>query len=227
MRVFFSLILFIGTDARSSRHSIFVFVFLLFKADERSKKVTTRFLLSSLLLSLCLVLLAVRKTISFLVGPHLCCAQMLMLHYLKRHKIDVVVRNFLGLTCCNLLSPFSPGNVASSSREEDKHKQSKGKMATPSSTIMGSTELIPRHAMSDSDKWKYIVDNSLKLGGVGLLGGSALSMLLFRNLGVRVGIASMFAGFGLGKSYVDARYVLGHEVRDVAVWKAAVSAPAE
>ena len=99
-------------------------------------------------------------------------------------------------------------------------------MSAITSTIMGSTALIERDGMTDSEKWKYIIDNSLKLGGVGLLGGSAVSMLLFRNLGVRVGIAAMFAGFGLGKSYVDARYVLGHEVREMAVWKATVTSRA-
>ena len=96
-------------------------------------------------------------------------------------------------------------------------------MATPTSTLMGSTELIPRDSLSDSEKWKYIIDNALKLGGVGLLGGSAVSMLLFRNLGVRVGVSSLCAGFGIGKSYVDARYVLGHEAKDTAIWKATAS----
>lgn len=91
-------------------------------------------------------------------------------------------------------------------------------MTTHTSSMMGSTELIPRDAMTESEKWKYIFDNTTKLCSVGFLVGSGISFLVFKSVAVRMGITSLGAGFGLGRSYVDARYVLGHDVSADAVW---------
>lgn len=76
--------------------------------------------------------------------------------------------------------------------------------------------------MSESDKWKFVLDNTLKLGSVGFLLGSAVGMVAFKNVAVRMGIASLGAGTGVGKSYVDARYVFHHDVAADRSWIATV-----
>ncbi|CUF15996.1 Hypothetical protein, putative [Bodo saltans] len=91
-------------------------------------------------------------------------------------------------------------------------------MSSSSVSIMGATELLPRDNMTESDKWRYIFDNSTKLASVGFLAGSAASFLVFKSVAVRMGCTALGAGFGLGKSYVDARYVLGHDVTADAEW---------
>jgi MICOS complex subunit MIC10 len=91
-------------------------------------------------------------------------------------------------------------------------------MSTSVVSVMGGTELLPRDTMTESDKWRYIFDNSTKLASVGFLAGSAASFLIFKSVTIRMGVTALGAGFGLGKSYVDARYVLGHDVTADVHW---------
>lgn len=93
-------------------------------------------------------------------------------------------------------------------------------MTTSVSSIMGSKELIPRESLTETEKWKYMFDNATKLVAVGFLAGSGVSFLLFKSVSVRMGITTLGAGFGLGRSYVDARYILGHDVTAPVDWVA-------
>jgi len=77
--------------------------------------------------------------------------------------------------------------------------------------------------MTESEKYRYILDNSLKCSSVGFLVGTTISMVLFRSIGARVALTSLTSGIGLGVSYADARYVLGHDVVTHDSWKATVS----
>lgn len=90
------------------------------------------------------------------------------------------------------------------------------------SSPLASRELVKREQLSESGKWEYIFDNATKLSAVGFLAGSALSFVLFQAVPVRMAVAAFGGGFGLGRAYVDARYVLGHDVTSSVQWTAGV-----
>lgn len=82
--------------------------------------------------------------------------------------------------------------------------------------------LIQRDAMTESGKWLYITDNTLKMLSFGLLCGGAVSLVVFRSVAARAATTAFGAGCGLGRSYVDTKYVLGHDVPAETVWAAQV-----
>eukprot|EP00331_Platyophrya_macrostoma_P022831 CAMPEP_0176438254 /NCGR_PEP_ID=MMETSP0127-20121128/19162_1 /TAXON_ID=938130 /ORGANISM="Platyophrya macrostoma, Strain WH" /LENGTH=105 /DNA_ID=CAMNT_0017822145 /DNA_START=35 /DNA_END=352 /DNA_ORIENTATION=+ len=90
---------------------------------------------------------------------------------------------------------------------------------------LASRDLIKREQLSDSAKWEFIFDNATKQSAVGFLAGSALSFVLFQAVPVRMAVAAFGGGFGLGRAYVDARYVLGHDVTASAQWGSAATTP--
>ncbi|EAN90032.1 hypothetical protein TcCL_NonESM11136 [Trypanosoma cruzi] len=90
------------------------------------------------------------------------------------------------------------------------------------STVASEKVLLPRESLTEAEKWRYAIDNTLKLCGLGFLSGAAFSLIVFRNVGPRIAVTALGGGFGLGKSYVDMRYVFGHEVVAEAVWTAEV-----
>lgn len=92
---------------------------------------------------------------------------------------------------------------------------------TPSTA--NSKPPFDRAALSESEKWRVVVDNSLKMLSVGLLCGGGVSLIAFRSLGARAATMAFGAGCGLGKSYVDAKYILGHDISAAKVWTAVVA----
>lgn len=76
-----------------------------------------------------------------------------------------------------------------------------------------SSKLIAERAtMSEGEKWKFIFDNTTKLTAVGFLVGSSVSYIALRSVAARVGLTCFASGIGLGRSYIDARFTLGHDV---------------
>ncbi|CCW63001.1 unnamed protein product [Phytomonas sp. EM1] len=82
--------------------------------------------------------------------------------------------------------------------------------------------LIQRDSLSEAEKWHLIIDNSLKFLSLGLICGGASSLLIFRSLTARAATTAFGAGFGLGKSYVDTKFILGHDIPAEAMWTAQV-----
>lgn len=83
--------------------------------------------------------------------------------------------------------------------------------------------LIQRDSMTESGKWIFITDNTLKMLSFGLLCGGAISLVVFRSVVARAATTAFGAGCGLGRSYVDTKYILGHDVPAEAVWTAQVA----
>jgi inner membrane organizing system protein 1 len=83
--------------------------------------------------------------------------------------------------------------------------------AASPSTLAAPIELLPRSQLTDNQKWKFVFDNALQSGAVGLLIGGGASFLLAKSTAFRVGAALFGCGFGCGKAYVDARYVFNHD----------------
>jgi len=79
--------------------------------------------------------------------------------------------------------------------------------------------------MGDAAKWKYALNNALLQGCVGTVAGALAAAVLFRRTTPRVAAAAFGGGAGLGRAYVDLRYVFGHEVRADRHWIASVSSP--
>lgn len=75
------------------------------------------------------------------------------------------------------------------------------------------TAVADRNALSDSAKWKLIYDNALQLSSAGFLTAGFVGMLVARATPVRVGFATFGAGWGLGRAYVDMRYLFNHDVK--------------
>ncbi|GET88310.1 hypothetical protein, conserved [Leishmania tarentolae] len=90
---------------------------------------------------------------------------------------------------------------------------------------MGDITIIDRDALTESQKWSYITDNTLKMMSLGFLCGGAISMVVFRSVASRAAVTAFGTGFGIGKSYVDTKYVLGHDVAAETVWSAQVALP--
>lgn len=90
---------------------------------------------------------------------------------------------------------------------------------------MSESQLPDRDGLTESQKWVYITDNTLKMMSFGFLCGGAFSMVIFRSVTSRAAITAFGTGCGLGKSYVDTKYVLGHDVPAEALWSAQVTLP--
>ncbi|CAG9573377.1 Domain_of_unknown_function_(DUF543)_-_putative [Leishmania major strain Friedlin] len=90
---------------------------------------------------------------------------------------------------------------------------------------MGDSTIIDRDALTESQKWSYITDNTLKMMSLGFLCGGAVSMVVFRSVASRAAVTAFGTGCGIGKSYVDTKYVLGHDVAAETVWSAQVAPP--
>lgn len=88
---------------------------------------------------------------------------------------------------------------------------------------MGENDLVDRDLLTESQKWSYITDNTLNMMSFGFLCGGAISMVVFRSVTARAAVAAFGTGCGIGKAYVDAKYVLGHDVAAEAVWSAQVT----
>ncbi|KEG12787.1 hypothetical protein DQ04_01421010 [Trypanosoma grayi] len=95
-------------------------------------------------------------------------------------------------------------------------------MTTRVSTVASGKVLLPRESLTEAEKWRYIIDNTLKMTSLGFLSGAAFSLVVFRSVGARMAVTAFGSGFGLGKSYVDTRYILGHDVAAETVWTAEV-----
>lgn len=87
----------------------------------------------------------------------------------------------------------------------------------------GAPEVLPRSQLTDSQKWKFAFDNMLQSGSIGVLAGGLAGLLLMRARAARVGTAALGCGAGVGKAYVDARYLFGHDTAATKVWIATVS----
>ncbi|KAG5505714.1 hypothetical protein JKF63_05049 [Porcisia hertigi] len=90
---------------------------------------------------------------------------------------------------------------------------------------MGDSTIIDRDSLTESQKWSFITDNTLKMMSFGFLCGGAASMVVFRSVASRAAVTAFCTGCGIGKSYVDAKYVLGHDVAAETVWSAQVVPP--
>ncbi|KAG5479401.1 hypothetical protein LSCM1_04661 [Leishmania martiniquensis] len=90
---------------------------------------------------------------------------------------------------------------------------------------MGESPIIDRDALTESQKWSYITDNTLKMMSFGFLCGGAVSMIVFRSVASRAAVTAFGTGCGIGKSYVDTKYVLGHDIAAETVWSAQVAPP--
>lgn len=88
---------------------------------------------------------------------------------------------------------------------------------------MGDHSLVDRDSLTESQKWSYITDNTLKMMSFGFLCGGAVSMVVFRSVAARAAVTAFGTGCGVGKAYVDTKYVLGHDVAAETVWSAQVA----
>lgn len=86
-----------------------------------------------------------------------------------------------------------------------------------------SRSLPSRETMTESAKWMYATDNMLKLMSFGFLCSGSVAMIVFRSVAARASFAAFGTGCGIGKAYVDTKFVLGHDVPAEAVWKAEVT----
>lgn len=82
--------------------------------------------------------------------------------------------------------------------------------------------LIQRESFTESGKWLFITDNTLKMLSFGFLCGGAVSLVIFRSVAARAAVTAFGAGCGVGRSYVDTKYVLGHDVPAETLWTAQV-----
>ena len=96
-------------------------------------------------------------------------------------------------------------------------------MTTRSSTSVSAPELIAREKMSESERWRYVANNCVQTTSVGALVAGLVSLVLFRSIPSRVATTALGAGIGFGRSYVDARYMMGHDVPAHQQWVASVA----
>lgn len=66
--------------------------------------------------------------------------------------------------------------------------------------------------MNAGERWRFATENALVWGSLGMLAGGSASWVLFRSVAVRLSVAALGCGFGLGRSVVDARYLFGYDV---------------
>ena len=83
-----------------------------------------------------------------------------------------------------------------------------------------------RDRMSDDQKWRFAGQNALQQSSVGFLAGTVVSMVTCRSPVARTACAAFGAAFGLGRAYVDARFVFGHDVQASVEWLATTKQPA-
>ncbi|EPY31204.1 hypothetical protein STCU_03167 [Strigomonas culicis] len=97
----------------------------------------------------------------------------------------------------------------------------------PQFPFFKENSLINRDTLTESEKWAYITDNTLKYMSFGFLCGGAISMIMFKSMVARASLTAYGAGCGIGKAYVDTKYILGHDVSAVTLWtaEAAVQKP--
>ena len=82
---------------------------------------------------------------------------------------------------------------------------------------------LDRAKMGESAKWQLALSNGLQHAAIGFIAGGAASLLLARATTVRVGITAAGAGFGVGRAYVDMRYLFNHDVVANRSWIASVT----
>lgn len=82
---------------------------------------------------------------------------------------------------------------------------------------------IDRDSVPESLKWQLAVSNGLQHSAIGFLTGGAASLVVARSLSARVGLAALGAGFGVGRAYVDMRYLFNHDVAANRTWIASVT----
>jgi hypothetical protein len=87
-------------------------------------------------------------------------------------------------------------------------------------------DLAYRDRMSDDQKWRFAGQNALQASSVGFLAGTVVAMITCRSPAARSACAAFGAAFGLGRAYVDARFVFGHDVKASAEWLAVAGSPA-
>lgn len=83
-------------------------------------------------------------------------------------------------------------------------------------------DLAYRDRMSDDQKWRFAGQNALQQASVGFLVGTLFSMVTCRSPAARAACAAFGASFGLGRAYVDTRFVFGHDVKASVEWLATV-----
>lgn len=71
---------------------------------------------------------------------------------------------------------------------------------------------LERSKWKDSEKWTMISNNALKMFSAGMLGAGAVSFILFRSTVARAATMAFGAGYGVGNAYVDAKFILGHDI---------------
>ena len=89
-------------------------------------------------------------------------------------------------------------------------------------TFLTPDTLSDRATMTESARWNYTLHNALEKAYLGFFGGAAASFLVTRSVAGRIGVTAAATGFGLGKAYIDARYVFGHDVVADKTWVASV-----
>jgi hypothetical protein len=82
---------------------------------------------------------------------------------------------------------------------------------------------VDRSKMSESAKWQQSLSNGLQHAAIGFIAAGAASVLLARSGTVRVGVTALGAGFGVGRAYVDMRYLFNHDVAANRAWIASVT----
>ncbi|CAD2220969.1 hypothetical protein AGDE_03946 [Angomonas deanei] len=95
-------------------------------------------------------------------------------------------------------------------------------MSTEKSLFFKEKVLVDRDSLTESQKWSYVTDNTLKMMSFGFLCGGTVGLVAFRSVATRAAFAAFGAGCGIGKAYVDTKYILGHDVSAETVWKAQV-----
>eukprot|EP00672_Neobodo_designis_P023114 CAMPEP_0174847690 /NCGR_PEP_ID=MMETSP1114-20130205/13068_1 /TAXON_ID=312471 /ORGANISM="Neobodo designis, Strain CCAP 1951/1" /LENGTH=121 /DNA_ID=CAMNT_0016081971 /DNA_START=40 /DNA_END=405 /DNA_ORIENTATION=+ len=86
---------------------------------------------------------------------------------------------------------------------------------------------LDRSKMGDSAKWQLALSNGLQHAAIGFLAAGGASVLLARSTTMRVGITAVGAGFGVGRAYVDMRYLFNHDVAANRAWIASVTPAAK
>ena len=81
---------------------------------------------------------------------------------------------------------------------------------------------LDRDAMPESTKWNTASSNALQHAAAGFITAGAASMILARSSTARIGIVAAGAGFGIGRAYVDMRYLFNHDVPANRGWIASV-----
>lgn len=107
----------------------------------------------------------------------------------------------------------------SSNDKQQQHDSSTTTNSSESLLCMMRPAEVPRHQMDDFAKWVFSFNNALQQGSVGTILGWGTAFTLFRNSPTAsVALAAVGCGVGVGRAYVDFRYVFGHDVRADRHW---------